>query len=179
MTDTSFADRFSRSMQLELLRLMAESYPGFPSKERVIEVADRFDDMVDVSANLVYLYQHGLIEKPYRAANTDDGPVLRFMLNELTITEKGIDLVLDDGGLTAILGVQTIKIHTDTMRNLEEIILSSNIPEAEKKGLLAKLRELPSSAITHLTNELVVKAALALPGALPLIQTYLQSILPK
>ncbi|MBT0452135.1 hypothetical protein ISO73_17965 [Morganella morganii subsp. morganii] len=134
---------------------------------------------VDTAANLVYLYQHGLIERPYHTDNTNSRAEMIFTLSELTITEMGIDLVLDDGGLTAILGVQTIKIHTDTMRNLEEIIISSNIPEAEKKGLLAKLRELPASAITHLTNELVVKAALALPGALSLIQTYLQSILPK
>lgn len=47
------------------------------------------------------------------------------------------------------------------------------MPEAEKKGLIAKLRELPASAITHLTNELTVKAVLALPSALPLIQKYL------
>ncbi|EMJ7518903.1 hypothetical protein RGL88_000385 [Providencia rettgeri] len=130
------------------------------------------------TANLVYLFQHGLIQKPYISSRTDDGDEFVFTLHDMTITEKGIDLILDDGGLTAILSVQTIRIHADTMNQLESIISSLDIPEAEKTGLKAKLRELPASVLTQLMNELSLKAVLSLPSALPLIQKYLQTLFP-
>ncbi len=34
------------------------------------------------------------------------------------ITAKSIDLLEDDGGVSAILGVVTAKLHEDTIRNL-------------------------------------------------------------
>ena len=34
------------------------------------------------------------------------------------ITAKGIDFLEDDGGLSAILGVVTVKLHADTLREM-------------------------------------------------------------
>ncbi|HGE9193192.1 TPA: hypothetical protein ACGBRI_000883 [Escherichia coli] len=90
------------------------------------------------------------------------------------ITEKGIDFLLDDGGLSAILKVQTVRLHSDTIVALEDIIRVSNISEDQKKGLISKLRELPGDAIKHLTLQLLTQGVLNLPNALRLIQTTLQ-----
>lgn len=179
MTDNSYSLRFSRPFQLELLKLLAKYYPGSPDKSEVVELIQRHDIPQNGHvANLVYLFQHRLIEKPYIPSQTDDGNELVFTLHDMAITEKGIDLILDDGGLTAILSVQTIRIHADTMNQLESIISSLDIPEAEKTGLKAKLRELPASVLTQLMNDLSLKAVLSLPSALPLIQKYLQTLFP-
>lgn len=179
MTDNSYSLRFSRPFQLELLKLLAKYYPDSPEKSEVIELMQSYDiPQNGYAANLVYLFQHGLIERPFIPSSTDDGDDFVFTLHNMVITEKGIDLILDDGGLTAILSVQTIRIHADTMNQLESIISSLDIPEAEKTGLKAKLRELPASVLTQLMNDLSLKAVLSLPSALPLIQKYLQTLFP-
>ncbi|HCM61237.1 MAG TPA: hypothetical protein DIT05_01645 [Morganella sp. (in: Bacteria)] len=128
------------------------------------------DDSV-LTANVYYLSERGLIS--VSAQRTDD-PYSLF--ENIRATADGIDFMMGDEGLKSVLDIRIIKIHSDTMTQLIDIISSSNIPEEEKSGILAKLRSLPVSAITHLTNELTVKAALALPGAIPLIQTYLQNL---
>lgn len=90
------------------------------------------------------------------------------------ITEKGIDFLLDDGGLSAILKVQTVRLHNDTIIALEDIIRVANMPEDQKKGLISKLRELPADAIKHLTLQLLTQGVLNLPNAIQLIQRALQ-----
>ncbi|MCV5745083.1 hypothetical protein OFN42_33270, partial [Escherichia coli] len=78
------------------------------------------------------------------------------------------------GGLSAILKVQTFRLHSDTIVALEDIIRVANISEDQKKGLISKLRELPGDAIKHLTLQLLTQGVLNLPNALRLIQTTLQ-----
>ncbi len=179
MDDTAYIQKFSRPFQLDLLKLLAFYYPDSPSIAESNEIIEKHSiPQYGYRANLMYLYQHGLIQKPYIASKTDLGDEYSFTLYNLAITEKGIDLILDDGGLTAILSVQTIRIHADTINQLESIISSLDIPEAEKTGLKAKLRELPASVLTQLMNDLSLKAVLSLPSALPLIQKYLQNLFP-
>lgn len=178
MSNDLFMHRFSRQMQLDILRLLASNYPNTTNESDIQDVFNKYESPVSAKANLVYLFQHGLITNPFETSSTDMGVELIFIVERLTITEKGIDLILDDGGLTAILSVQTIRIHTDTMNQLESIISSLDIPEAEKTGLKAKLRELPASVLTQLMNDLSLRAVLSLPSALPLIQKYLQTLFP-
>ncbi|HHZ8505052.1 TPA: hypothetical protein ACWL6U_002552 [Morganella morganii] len=164
--------KFNRELQKHILTVCIAAYPKYPSWSnydpgKFPEIL--IDDIL--LANMYYLSERGLItiEIP-----KNDDPFKLF--ENVCATADGIDFMMKDGGLKAILDIRTIKIHSDTMKQLEEIISMLNIPEAERKGLLAKLRELPSSTITHLTNELTLKAVLALPGALPIIQMYLQNL---
>lgn len=163
-------DKFDRALQREFLQHLYDLSPDTPSNQSLHEFAEKFGSMNNLVANLQYLLGHNLIETGFHSYIGGDVEINSY---KTRITSKGIDFLRDDGGLSAILNIQTIKIHADTLSQLEEIISASNIPEDEKKGLIAKLRELPASAITHLTNELTVKAVLALPSALPLIQKYL------
>ncbi|EMH1211934.1 hypothetical protein [Morganella morganii] len=164
--------KFNRELQKHILTVCIAAYPKCPSWSNYDP--DKFPEILNdniLLANMYYLSERGLItiEIP-----RNDDPFKLF--ENICATADGIDFMMKDGGLKAILDIRTIKVHSDTMKQLEEIISMLNIPEAERKGLLAKLRELPSSTITHLTNELTLKAVLALPGALPIIQTYLQNL---
>lgn len=72
------------------------------------------------------------------------------------ITAKGMDFLADDGGLSAVLGVVTIKLHDDTIKALIEArILASSLPEPEKKRLIDRLRELRAETTKHLVLKLV------------------------
>lgn len=81
-----------------------------------------------------------------------------------------------DGGLGAILNVQTVKFHDNTIIALEDIIRVANLPDEKKSGLISKLRELPADAIKHLTLQLLTKGVLNLPAALPIIEKFLRPV---
>ncbi|HAS1933425.1 TPA: hypothetical protein I4D67_24840 [Enterobacter hormaechei] len=118
---------------------------------------------------------HGLISNPLIKSQTlGEGVKYIFNSHSCYITEKGIDFLLDDGGLSAILKVQTVRLHNDTIIALEDIIRVANMPEDQKNGLISKLRELPADAIKHLTLQLLTQGALNLPSAIQLIQKVLQ-----
>jgi len=116
---------------------------------------------------------HGLVSNPFIVSQTYGGIGYLFNSHSCAITHDGIDFLLNDGGLGAILKVQTIRLHNDTIVAIEDLISLSNLPESEKVSVASKLRELPASAITHLTNELISKAIAAAPAALPIIQKFL------
>ncbi|HEM8877703.1 TPA: hypothetical protein U2R13_001102 [Providencia stuartii] len=164
------ADKYDRALQRELLQFLYDSAPNSPEQEDLNKFAEKFGSMDNLIANLQYLKGHDLINTDFELYI---GGYVEINTHRTYITSKGIDFLREDGGLSSILNIQVIKIHSETLSQLEAFIIASNMPEAEKTGLIAKLRELPASAITHLTNELTVKAVLALPSALPLIQKYL------
>ena len=73
-----------------------------------------------------------------------------------SITHIGMDFLADDGGLSAILGVVTIKFEAEQFRTiLESMILSSNLPTERKQTMIDALRELPAESIKHLTTRIV------------------------
>ena len=75
------------------------------------------------------------------------------------ITSRGIDFLRDDGGLAAILGVKTIKIHADTLSELKALLADklnqSDLPEAEKAKLQEKFAEYGDVGIKHLITKLL------------------------
>ena len=95
--------------------------------------------------------QHGLVK--IRGQLASEGSLI---YQGGRITAKGIDFLADDGGLSAILGVVTIKLHDDTIKALvEQRILASNLPEPEKKRLIDRLRDLSAETTKHLVLKLV------------------------
>ncbi|MCP9270383.1 hypothetical protein M5U04_20480 [Xenorhabdus sp. XENO-1] len=125
-------------------------------------------------ANVLYLEMHELIQESFIRSSNFDGGVYIFNGATCLITEKGIDFLLDDGGLSAILKVQTIRIHSDSIKALEELIINSDTNADMKSSLKSKLRELPATAITHLMNTLLTQGVVNLPAAFQIIQKFLQ-----
>ena len=159
--------KLDRELQRELLKKLADVYP-----ERM-DMQQQARENEDVRPNLFYLKEHGMI----------DGAIARPMSEpqifvNAGITAAGLDFIQDDGGLSAVLGVVTIRLHDETIRDLIAArIQASDLPPAEKTGLLDQLRELRGESIKHLTMKLLDVGMENLPAALPLIQRALGGLL--
>lgn len=155
-----------RDLQREILIRLSEKYP------------DRLDlqqwarEVPTLRANLYYLYEHGLME----GSESREMSGSRFINGQ--ITAKGIDFLEGDGGLTAILGVVTVRLHDETIRDLIAArIQESDLPAEEKTGLLHQLKELRGESIKHLTMKLLDAGLENAPKAIPLIQKALESLM--
>ncbi len=164
-----------RAHQREILEALARLFPE--GSHDMDELLNRPNTTArQTLVNVQYLAGHDLVSSGYKRRGTisDDG----FMaMGETCITAKGLDLLADDGGMGAVLGVVTIKIHDDTIRQLiERKVLDSDLPPPDKKRLLGQLRELPSETIKHLALKLVDKGLENGPQAIEWLQTAFRSL---
>ena len=158
--------QFDRTRQLEILKVLAEAYPRYV-------VANNMDgDREELNANLHYLLEHKLVY----------GQVTEFMSGEreigaAMITAAGLDFLADDGGLSAILGVVTVKLHEETIRQLLiDRINSSQIPPEERPSLVTAIRNLPSKALGTLTEKLLEGGADRLLAEVPRLYTLISQL---
>lgn len=157
-----------RELQRGLLDKLAGAYP----EELNIEPLGLPEPAA--SANLKYLAEHGLVTL---LARTADLVGVSYQVLSAEITAKGLDFLADDGGLSAILGTVTVKLHADTVRDLLEAKLTaSNLPPVEKKHLIDHLRALPAEALKHLTKRLLDLALERTPDVVQLIQKLIDSL---
>jgi hypothetical protein len=156
-----------RTYQRKLLELLAQSYP------RPHDVRQLFNGMDDAAteryaANLMYLEEHGLADSAIRYGV--DGHMASGLPR---ITAKGMDFLADDGGLSAILGVVTVKLHEDTLKELIGArIEESDLPAPEKSRLLDQMKSLPAEAIKHLSLKLIDAGLANWPAALQAIEGF-------
>ena len=163
--------KLDRALQKRILEAAAEAYP-FPAPYGLYIELGAAETKERVDANLCYLAEHGLIKKCIEL--TGDGFALHTN-NGIQCTKSGMDFLADDGGLGAVLGVVTIKIHEDTLRELlERKVLESDTPPAEKSRLVQGLKGLSAEAIKHLTLKVLDEGVGRLPAVVALIGTYLQ-----
>jgi hypothetical protein len=79
----------------------------------------------------------------------------------------GSEASADDGGLSAILGVVTVKLHADTVRDLIAAkIEAAPIPSEEKSALRKHLGALPETVLRAATTDLVRAGLNNLPDAI-------------
>lgn len=162
--------KLDRQYQNDLLTFLLNDYPGY---EKASEYCDKLqkEDEDKYVANIVYLQNHDLLE---------DGAELRFSLDGKTryaysafpkITHKGIDFMLQDGGLSAILNVQTVKLHEETIRDLlNTAITASNLSESEKLSAKNVLTQMSIEGLKSLTTKLLDKGISNLPDLAQQIQ---------
>lgn len=157
--------KLDRELQLRMLQVTAEAHPHAAPGAQLRSLES---DLLKLASNARYLHEHGLIEATMPAGNASVG------LASARITAKGQDFLADDGGLSAILGTVTIKIHEDTLRDMiERGVLQSTLPQAEKTGVVQTLRALPADSIKHLTMKLLDLGLENSPRAAQLIQNWL------
>lgn len=135
-----------RQLQLQILKRLSEVYP-LRSDPR------QWNDLgPGLKPNLVYLEEHGLVElnKSELDMFTD------ILIHGAKITHEGVDFLADDGGLSAVLGVVTVKLHDETIKQLIEAkIQASTLPSDEKSRITLGLRKLPADATKHLVLKLL------------------------
>ncbi|MER9950199.1 hypothetical protein [Mesorhizobium sp. M0047] len=159
--------KLDRALQLKLLQNLSGVYPDSMRNFPVIEGVD----VPTFTANLWYLTEHGLVEtKWHRLLNGPPGPTAS------RITAAGLDFLTDDGGLSAILGVVTVRLHEDTIKALLiSHVEKSTAPSTVKSKLIEQIKSLPAEATKALTLE-AIKAGLAnVPHFIDWLQTSLAS----
>lgn len=157
------ANKIDKEFQLKLLREMAEKYPSEVSYSGIYVPPKTM-------ANLAYLQAHNLID--LEPAVEDDGQP---SVHSTKITAKGLDYISDDGGLTAELGVVTVKLHEDTIKELMIAkIQSSDANSTVKKNLIETLKKLPADAMKELSMAAVRRGIDSLPDAVQWFQTLFQ-----
>lgn len=147
-------DWLDRNLQHEILKELNNIYPDSKTYEywidaAIAQVAGVIETVGEAelyiakrSANLRYLAEHGLV-----VCNDKN------LSATVKITAKGIDFLTDDGGLSAILGVVTVRLHSDTIQALLGAkINEANIPPEEKsrlKGILSKMGDVALAKFTE------------------------------
>ncbi|HBQ8757060.1 TPA: hypothetical protein L9Z02_004101 [Klebsiella pneumoniae] len=114
------------------------------------------------TANILYLAGHGLIEVKL---SNEIGRRLPYVIDSFTkITSKGIDFIRDDGGLGAILNVQTIKFHRDAVVVLEDLIAISNMNDEQKEKAKSTLSKMSTEALKTVVQAATTAGLSALLG---------------
>ncbi|QXX98790.1 hypothetical protein IM817_11710 [Serratia marcescens] len=163
-------EKYDRALQLEILNALVDVAPNHLSEEQEEQLQGKFQNYDHFVACMLYLQMHNLVSLPFVVSQSNEGVKYIFNSHTCAITHSGIDFLLNDGGLSAILKVQTIRIHRDTIVAIEDLIAVSNLSAPEKASIVSKLRELPADAIKHLTLQLLTQGVLHVPAALQLIQ---------
>lgn len=136
-----------RAFQREILNKLASVYPKIPNFRRLFheDWDARQDEYV---RNIHYLYEHGLVTAKF--SQPINGPIDVVIAQ---ITARGLDFLADDGGLSAILGVLTVKLHEDTIKALLVQKVEAAAGDATvKSNLIAKIKEVPSEALGTVTQ---------------------------
>ena len=155
-----------RQYQNDLLSFLLEDYPGYKKAPDYCDKLQKENEDKYV-ANVVYLQNHELVEDGADLQFSADGKTYYRYSAFPQITHKGIDFMLQDGGLSAILNVQ----HEDTLRALlESSIANSSLAEDEKSTLKSSLGKLGFENLKFLTTKLLDKGIENLPALIQQIQ---------
>ncbi|ENZ8541842.1 hypothetical protein [Klebsiella michiganensis] len=148
-------DKFDRNLQREILKCCIDAYPN-----AIRDLGDDYRcDAISSSpkdkllANLFYLSGHNLITiSPGKSVIDEDSAYS--ILDSAEITCRGIDFMQNDGGLGAILSVQTIKFHRDAVVVLEDLIAISSMSEEQKEIAKSTLSGLSAEALKTIVQTL-------------------------
>lgn len=160
---------FNRELQLDILKCLVDSYPDpFNSNYGSSLIVNSSNE--DLIKNISYLNEEELITGGIDYALS--GPILT--LGTARATKNAINLLSEDGSISASLKVVTVKFHDDTLAALREFI-TRNVPDPEeRKGYLQRLKELPADATKHIVLELLGKGLSHVPDAIQWLQTVLR-----
>jgi len=142
--------QINRELQKTILLKLRDIYPLVGEIDKLFEANDQ-----KLQTNLFYLVEHDLIESE---AVRNVYPMPRQIMTA-KITARGLDFLEDDGGLGAFLNVVTIRLEADTLRQLLETkINASDMPEADKQTLLAKLKSFSGDVLKSVIIKLIEKS---------------------
>lgn len=162
-----------RELQLQILQTLAAAYP-----EGVYDLTTAMQAVTaDERALLVnsrYLDGHGLVESGFRRRGTL-GDNSFYDMQEHLITPAGLDFLADDGGLTAILGVVTVRFDAAQWAELlaSKVEALESVNPEERSRVAQALRSLPAKAIEKVSEKLLDWAVDHAEDAWPLLCRWL------
>ncbi|WP_338669782.1 hypothetical protein [Pseudodesulfovibrio methanolicus] len=169
----------NRAFHFDFLNKLADKYPDKVPEEMVEDYVLRWCEEHSVSpayigfssgehslfldANLKYLEEHELIKTgrslPTRiSSHGNQSTPFRLSTKDAHITAKGLDFLLNDGGLSAILNTVTVKFDVGNIRELVEAgLLTANVPEEKQGALMKAIREAPGTMLQTAVTKMVEK----------------------
>ncbi|NBM90034.1 hypothetical protein GWI78_08880 [Proteus sp. G2658] len=166
--------RFDRELQNFILTKAISRYPystEFTDFEDVMLSRFSRSEEAKVIANIAYLIEHGLIKLDLGISVTSRS--FSELLSSIIATKDGIDLMENDGGLSAILNVTTIKFHHDALQEIANLIDRAVQDPEDKKKFLSQLKQLPYETTKHVSLELVSKGLAQIPDVMQWLKTFL------
>lgn len=154
-----------RELQRRLLREASDLYP------QTVDVRKSWpnEDERNLWANFSYLAEHGLVEL-HQSQFLGGG----FAIHSVRITARGLDFLADDGGLSAILGTITIRLHEDSIKSLLiRRIEESDADKSVKDRLIEKIRNLPAEGVSKVAMSAIDSGLAHLPNAILWLQKLL------
>jgi hypothetical protein len=98
------------------------------------------------------------------------------LVADVRITAAGLDFLADDGGLSAILGVVTVRLHEDTIKALLiEQVERSSAPDDLKTKLKSQIKSLPAEALKTVTTEGLKAGLTHIPDAMSWLEMLLRT----
>lgn len=156
----------NRDVQYQILRNLAEVYPREMHGAQVLP--DEPDNTANV--NLTYLHEHGLITCTFYPTLGDPYP----LPHAAKITKDGLDFLSDDGGLSAILGVVTIRFDDLTLKALlVERIEKENGDQGLKAQMIAAVKAMPAEALKAVGEKAIAAGIAGAPAGLHALRIYL------
>jgi len=156
-------ERLNRDLQRNLLEQLAGAYPkGLAATDLGFKPKDP-----NWTVNIEYLGEHGLVDVARFAGATTGSSAPE----SARITARGLDFITDDGGLSAILGVVTVRFDADTLRAfIGNHIDSSKLPAEEKSRIKRWLETAGAEALKETTKRLAGAAIEHAPQAIELLR---------
>lgn len=141
--------KLDRSLQRHILEALAHLHPG--GTDEFAALMGQLEEDDRLLSNLLYLAGHGLVESGFVPYETSARNTF-VQASQTRITHTGLDFLAEDGGLSAILGTVTVRLHEDDLRALvaARISASAAMDTPQKHKALDALRELPAESIKHL-----------------------------
>lgn len=156
-----------REFQNQILRVLSEQYPATVD----LGAAGLDKDGRQLAYNLAYLEEHRLITAIWTHPLSGDP-----FAGMARITAAGIDFISDDGGLSAILGVVTVKLHEDTIKSLLiEKVESSSANGSVRAKLIEQIKSLPAAATKELTMAAIKRGVADMPDFIHWLHHFVSS----
>lgn len=161
-------DRFNPEWRQKILLAFYHLKNGYVTSEEWQELCAPYNTYKDFYDNIIYLSRSGLLDiSECPRSNATDSHAMNMPIvlepSWISITNKGIDFLRADGGLGAILNVNVIKLHDDTLEALSSYVDRLNINEEDKNSLKEELKKLPVDGLRHVMTK-AIDAALTNPS---------------
>lgn len=159
--------KIDRKIQREILELLANHQPH-PLRKLWAHLNQFEEDAV--IANALYLEEHGLINSGYELSKSI-GIQKWHEPRAHRITAKGLDFLMDDGGLGAILGVVTVKLDASSIKALvmNQIDQAADITHEERSRLKTLVRTAGDQSLRKLVDSLIERGFQAVSNSPQLI----------
>jgi hypothetical protein len=157
-------EKLDREYQLRILQAAADVYP----QQLLVHGELLGRSGAEIEINCAYLEEHKFVELSW-VGSPNSGRVVV----SVAATAAGIDYLKNDGGVKAILNVLTVRLETDTVKEIFiERARSANGDRTAKDPLVEQIKMLSAERLKEMTKTALSAGLTSLPNSLSLVETW-------